>query len=90
MSRELARVFETDTRLLKFWDGSAWVVISRMSRNTVSKTRDISADNTWTNQNTPADFPVGADKTALDITLTKVEASSSVRVHIDVDPRHLM
>jgi hypothetical protein len=67
--------------LIEFWDGSAWV---GLNRNLQNRNVTLSALNTFTNQTTFADFPIAADKSALDMTFVKKRASSSLLVTIDV------
>ena len=66
--------------LLEFYNGSAYVGVNR---NLQARNRVMSATNAFNNQTSYADFPISADKTALDMTFVKKRASSSLLVTID-------
>ncbi|WP_173015312.1 hypothetical protein, partial [Parabacteroides distasonis] len=57
--------------------GSGWVPTAPA---VLGKYRSLSAGNVWIDAATPADFPVAADKTALDGTFDKLSATSDVRM----------
>lgn len=57
--------------------GSGWVPTAPA---VLGKYRSLSAGNVWIDATTPADFPVAADKTALDGTFDKLSATSDVRM----------
>lgn len=57
--------------------GSGWVPTAPA---VLGKYRSLSADNVWIDATTPTDFPVAADKTALDGTFDKLSATSDVRM----------
>lgn len=70
-----AYVIDKDATMVR--RGSKWVPTAPAA---LGKYRSLSAGNVWVNATTPTDFPVAADKTALDGTFDKLSATSDVRM----------
>jgi len=73
-------VYETDTDCFSVWNGSSWISYSPRIPQAKAVHRTLAAANNFSNQTSYVDFPNAADKTALDLTFTKLRSDTKLIV----------
>jgi hypothetical protein len=72
-----------DTNTLWFYNGTSWISINNVPHADI-RNRIMSADNNFSNQTSFVDFPIAADKTALDLTFIKVRSDTKLVVQLNL------